>query len=379
MEYHRGELKRSVKSIIRQTKPSPWRVSFLFLLVASVIPTVIKLILNFGSTAALNIDILQRMIDTGNPEMVSAYLSSIQGNSVGFDTLISVFVWLFVMVMTFGYQWYCLKMVRRQEANYNDMFNGFSQAGWVILLYLLIMVFTILWTVLFCIAASVVIGICAAIFYETSTALFVVLTVAVCMGVIALEIMISLRYVMAPFVYMDEPEAGVVEAIRKSKLMMQGQKARLFVLELSFIGWYLLVGLVFVAVIVIGIAIAGTAISTSNMTVALVVVSVAFVLAFLLSLPLQMWLQPYVTGSTAQFYNLMPKPVNPVMPESSFWGQLNGNEPPQDSNSRRPLSDYEPKVGGSSTPGYDPDRNAPKQDPDPTQPEGKPQDDQSAQ
>lgn len=45
---------------------------------------------------------------------------------------------------------------------------------------------------------------------------------------------------MAPFICEDHPELTENECIDKSKEMMNGHKWDLFLLDLSFIGWYLL-------------------------------------------------------------------------------------------------------------------------------------------
>ena len=51
------------------------------------------------------------------------------------------------------------------------------------------------------------------------------------------------RFYMAKYIMAENPDVGVMEAIRQSKQMMKGYKGKLFVLELSFIGWALLCGL----------------------------------------------------------------------------------------------------------------------------------------
>ena len=45
---------------------------------------------------------------------------------------------------------------------------------------------------------------------------------------------------MVGYILADEPEIGVMEALRKSKQMMQGHKWEAFVLSLSFLGWEIL-------------------------------------------------------------------------------------------------------------------------------------------
>lgn len=44
---------------------------------------------------------------------------------------------------------------------------------------------------------------------------------------------------MAPFLLLDEPQTGIIEALKKSRLMMKGNKMRLFKLDMSYILLYL--------------------------------------------------------------------------------------------------------------------------------------------
>ena len=50
----------------------------------------------------------------------------------------------------------------------------------------------------------------------------------------------SLAYSMTYFISKDHPEYSIDECIEASKRMMDGHKGELFVLYLSFIGWFLL-------------------------------------------------------------------------------------------------------------------------------------------
>ncbi|KAA6302410.1 MAG: hypothetical protein EZS26_001523 [Candidatus Ordinivivax streblomastigis] len=50
----------------------------------------------------------------------------------------------------------------------------------------------------------------------------------------------SYSYAMTPYILYDDPTVGANEAIEKSMAMMDGHKAKLFLLDLSFIGWLLL-------------------------------------------------------------------------------------------------------------------------------------------
>ncbi len=57
-------------------------------------------------------------------------------------------------------------------------------------------------------------------------------------------IIAAYRYSMAPFLMAENPDIDAFEAIRRSKEMMDGHKARLFSLQFSFIGWALLSAIV---------------------------------------------------------------------------------------------------------------------------------------
>ena len=50
-------------------------------------------------------------------------------------------------------------------------------------------------------------------------------------------------YSMAEYIMAEDPSIKGLDAITKSKQMMKGYKFKLFVLDLSFILWYLLVGI----------------------------------------------------------------------------------------------------------------------------------------
>ncbi|GEQ19047.1 MULTISPECIES: DUF975 family protein [Clostridium] len=56
-------------------------------------------------------------------------------------------------------------------------------------------------------------------------------------------IILSLMYSQALYIYIDEPEKGIIECLRTSRLAMKGYKGDLFVLNLSFIGWGILCAL----------------------------------------------------------------------------------------------------------------------------------------
>ncbi len=84
----------------------------------------------------------------------------------------------------------------------------------------------------------------------------------------------SYSYSMSMFILAENKGMSALEAIRRSKEMMDGHKMDLFVLWLSFIGWYLL------GIITLGIGF--------------------------------IWIAPYIYASTANFYNSI-KPQSEVI------------------------------------------------------------------
>lgn len=86
----------------------------------------------------------------------------------------------------------------------------------------------------------------------------------------------SYSYAMTEFLMLDNPNLSYDEAITESMRMMQGYKMKLFMLDLSFIGWFLL---------------------------CLLTLGIGF-----------LWLHPYVYTSHAYFYETLKNGQEPTMP-----------------------------------------------------------------
>ncbi|MBQ8431599.1 MAG: DUF975 family protein [Clostridia bacterium] len=57
---------------------------------------------------------------------------------------------------------------------------------------------------------------------------------------LVLAVVISLRYALVFFILAEEPDMRVLDAFRNSRMAMKGNKWRLFCLQISFAGWFLL-------------------------------------------------------------------------------------------------------------------------------------------
>lgn len=108
--------------------------------------------------------------------------------------------------MIVGISIFSLSIARNQEASLGQIFLGFNKFGTSLAAYLLVALFTFLWTLLL-----IVPGIIAAISYS-----------------------------MTYFIIAEDSNIGPMEAIDKSKKMMDGYKWKYFCLCLRFIGWALL-------------------------------------------------------------------------------------------------------------------------------------------
>ena len=105
-----------------------------------------------------------------------------------------------------------LSLIEGKRVKFSMFATGYTEAwGKSILLSFLIWIFTLLWSLLFIIP-----------------------------GIIK-----AYSYRMAFFILADNPELSAGEALQKSKEMMKGHKLDLFILDLSFIWWSLLVAITF--------------------------------------------------------------------------------------------------------------------------------------
>ena len=106
----------------------------------------------------------------------------------------------------FGVATFSLAIARKEGAKFRMLFSGFKYYVKTLGLYLLMLLFICLWMLLLIIP-----------------------------GIIA-----SLSYSLSFFIMSDDPEIGIMDAIKKSKKMMYGYKWKFFCLNCRFIGWIIL-------------------------------------------------------------------------------------------------------------------------------------------
>lgn len=105
-----------------------------------------------------------------------------------------------------GLTMFSLSLSRGLDARFDQLFQGFSNFGTALGTYLLMVLFIVLWMLLLIVP-----------------------------GIIA-----ALSYSMAFFIVAEDSSITPMEAIDKSKKMMDGYKMKLFFMGLRFLGWALL-------------------------------------------------------------------------------------------------------------------------------------------
>ncbi len=144
---------------------------------------------------------------------IFAVIAEVSGE-ISLAVLIIVLSLILYLVVTFvtsaltlGWNSYALKVFSHRDTGISELFAFFRFGLKALGLTIAIAFFTTLWTFL-CIIPGIIAG---------------------------------LRYSQAFFILAENPEKGVMQCIRESKIMMSGHLGEYFVLELSFILWLLLV------------------------------------------------------------------------------------------------------------------------------------------
>ncbi len=113
---------------------------------------------------------------------------------------------VFMSALSLGCAIFFLKLSKREDAEFINFFDGFENIFKAIVLVFVMGLFVFLWSLLL-----IVPGIMALYSYRVSI------------------------YILA-----ECPELSPLDALRISKNMMKGRRLRLFMLDLSFIGWFIL-------------------------------------------------------------------------------------------------------------------------------------------
>ena len=282
MEVNRRELKARAREQLRASHPAFWRITLVYLLLTSGVAAVADL------AGAARIGLPPVHLDT-------------------FALFLALLVTLYTMVMRLGYQWWALRTCRRQPTGYGALIDGFSMAGRVILMNVVIFFSALGWAVAFALPSSLVLLLLSGLLSSGGGMLFLYL---LAMGGTFLgSLWIGYRYAMAPYLLIDHPEQGAGAAVRESVAMMQGWKWEFCKLDLSFLGWHLVNALLSLAVTLAfalpmlpSLLEAGIDPTQLLSIQSLALPWIATLLSSLIQLPLSLWLEPYQAVTFAGFY-----------------------------------------------------------------------------
>jgi uncharacterized membrane protein len=190
--------------------------------------------------------------------MISSILSGVsEASSKSLSSLGTIIFLLVDGALILGLTIFSLSISLGTEDKVEQLFQGFKRYSTATAAYLLILLFIVLWTLLLIIP-----------------------------GIIA-----ALSYSMTFYIIADNPSINAMDAIKKSKQMMDGYKWKLFRLYLRFLGW---VFLYIISIIAIG--------SLFDGGLGLAIILFLFI-AMILGIIGYMWLFPYMLISFAKFYD----------------------------------------------------------------------------
>lgn len=127
----------------------------------------------------------------------------------------------------------------KEQTGAFENFTSLRKFGRSLWAYIYPSLLILLWSLPF----VVVMGISVVMMETGITIAAVILLIISVIGMITLGVYKTLQYALSPFMLGADENLSVTDSIKKSTEYMKGHKARLFGLNLSFIGWYILTGL----------------------------------------------------------------------------------------------------------------------------------------
>ena len=197
----RTAAKLQAKQLIRESQPSMLTAALLYTLLTALIGW-LSLRLTGVDTNTMNE--MLRLASEGNSEAVMEMMTKATPSAGA--SLIDSLLRLAMAVVGVGFSLFVMNSVRRSQPAIGNLLDGFGMFPRVLFLIILQIVLIFLWSLLLVIP-----------------------------GIIA-----AYRYSFAVYVMIDHPEMSAMDCLRESKRLTTGYKRQLFLLDLSFIVWFLL-------------------------------------------------------------------------------------------------------------------------------------------
>lgn len=207
MKINRPLIKLTAKKYITTIRPSPVIFTLVYILIVYILEYLTSRLNGYEQV----LNDFSRYYYSGND--LSRYIPELPVIP-WYATAIIIAISLMSLMLSIGFSIYSLNVANRRNASFANLFDGFNIFLKVIWLQILAFVFVFLWSLIFIVP-----------------------------GIVA-----SYRYRQALFIMIENPDMSALECIRASKKMMYGHKGELFVMDLSFLGWYLLTAVPFVSI-----------------------------------------------------------------------------------------------------------------------------------
>ena len=204
--YSLTSLKQQAKNTMKTTKPSVFIATILFFIIIMVLS---NLTVRLTGYDRLYNEMYQHLI-SGETIDYFEFIYQHMPRITAFAGLLVFIISLMMSMLNAGYMGYCLKVSRSEQTRFMDIFRSFDHFGKALGIVILMFIYVFLWSLLLVIP-----------------------------GIIA-----AFRYSQAFFIMYDHPEYSAARCLQESSQMMRGWKWKLFILELSFIGWRILNGLI---------------------------------------------------------------------------------------------------------------------------------------
>jgi len=248
----------NIKALARQNLKGHWWLAVAVSFVAS-------LFMNTISSNSSGSDVVNIKFSIASFSIGGIYIDGYGVNSFGlinntaamvFAIICALAIFFIDNAITLGRNTFYIKLCRGEDVRFTDLFSKLPYFMKALGLKLMMGLFTFLWMLLFIIP-----------------------------GIVA-----AYRYSMAPYIMANNPGIGILDAISESKRMMTGNKGKLFVLDLSFIGWLLLA------------ALPGVIFSYVAVNLYMTIGTAASIISWIASMIGMLFLQPYMDAAKAEFY-----------------------------------------------------------------------------
>lgn len=232
MYFNRAQAKQAARESMGRTRPHYLMVMALYVLLTTGVDYLLTAVMGNGLAEQFLLYIQQGY----DPMEVFRYLLEQNGQQkMVLFNCVQFVQSIYRVLVAFGLTSYTLRVARNEDPGPGHLLDGFLKAGRVLWMSLLIGIFSLGWYLVIFVP---LIG--AAFLMEYNDFALNILAGLMVIGAFAV-IAIILRYILAEYFLLDDPDCTAREAIRRSKTAMKGHRWEYVLLELSFLGWLLLI------------------------------------------------------------------------------------------------------------------------------------------